>query len=365
MSDASSRRTFILSGAALLAPSVPLKHRILGKTGLKVTELGFGCEAVSDSTVFTRALDAGINFFDTARGYQRGHMESVLGAALRGRRERVVVSTRTYAKNAADCAIDLDASLKALGRDHVDIWYLGIRDKPADVTDDMLKVQMDGQKAGKFRFRGISTHRLSAMVDFIIEKRFDVVQIPYSFALGTSRDQEKTDVGKLDAALDRLKAAGIGVVGMKVMAGGYRQKIMGERNAWQAALRWALRTDRIQTTSVRMTDSDQLAENLSAMSAGYSESDARLLAAYSEAIRPYFCRMCGACDGRCPKGVPVSDVVRSIMYAEGYGRPDLAAASFAYSVGTLACTDCSGCTVVCPNGVNIAERMHRANLMFC
>src|SRR5262249_18314572 len=128
MDSAASRRAFLLSAAALPAAAqqkpgkpapAPVRHRILGKTGLKVTELGFGSEAVSDISVFERALDAGINFFDTARGYQGGNAEQALGAALRGKRDRAILSTRSYAGNARQIALDLDASLKALGTDHV------------------------------------------------------------------------------------------------------------------------------------------------------------------------------------------------------------------------------------------------------
>src|SRR5215471_3056106 len=112
---------------------------MLGKTGLRVTELGFGSEAVSDITVFERAVDAGLNFFDTARSYQRGNAEQALGAALRGKRDRVVLCTRSYAHNAREISLDLDASLKALGTDHVDIWYLGQKDSPDQITPAMLE----------------------------------------------------------------------------------------------------------------------------------------------------------------------------------------------------------------------------------
>jgi aryl-alcohol dehydrogenase-like predicted oxidoreductase len=95
---------------------------MLGKTGLKVTELGFGSEAVSDVTVFERALDAGLNFFDTARSYQGGNAEQALGAALRGKRNQVILCTRSYADNARQAVLDLDSSLRALGTDYVDVW---------------------------------------------------------------------------------------------------------------------------------------------------------------------------------------------------------------------------------------------------
>jgi predicted aldo/keto reductase-like oxidoreductase len=374
-----SRRAFLLAGAALSASAQPpasrrveLRFRTLGRTGLRVTELGFGSEAVSDITVFERALDVGLNFFDTARSYQGGNAEQALGAALRGKRDRVVLCSRSYANNARQMSLELDESLKALATDHLDVWYLGQKDSPGEIAPEMLELQRSAQKAGKIRFRGVSSHRIAAVLNLVLEQKIDVVQIPYNFAIGTRRDPFKLDATNLDSALDRLKTAGVGVVAMKVMAGGYRQIKIEEKNAdiharpgaRIAAIRWALRDDRVQTTSVRMTDTDQLLENLQAMSGRYSDADSRLLAAYTDAIRPVFCRMCGACDGQCPKGTAVSDVVRSVMYAEAYGRFDLGLAAFERSGGASGCGECRACSVVCPNAVNVAERMRRARQLF-
>jgi predicted aldo/keto reductase-like oxidoreductase len=383
MSYAPSRRAFLLSGAAVAAdaqtksdkrPSPAVRYRILGRTGLKVTELGFGSEAVSDISVFERALDAGINFFDSARSYQNGNAERALGAALRGKRNQVILCTRSYADNARQIALDLDDSLKALGTDHVDIWYLGQKDSPGQMKDDMLEVQRAAQKAGKIRFRGVSSHRPAAIADFAIHQKFDVIQIPYNFAIGTRRDPFNMDASNLDSTLGRFKEAGIGVVAMKVMAGGYRGGIhIDEKNldiharagSRIAAIRWALRNDRVQTTSVRMMDMDQLEENLKAMSGQFSQDDARLLAAYTDAVRPVLCRMCGACDSQCPYGTNAGDVVRAVMYAESYGSYEAGLETFGRTGAQSRCTECTQCTVSCPNGVRVPERMRRAQELFC
>jgi aryl-alcohol dehydrogenase-like predicted oxidoreductase len=373
-----SRRSFIISAALIPAAcrtsaerrsslfTAP-GRRPLGNTGLEVSQLGFGSEAVSDVSVFERALDSGVNFFDTARNYQGGNAERALAAALGGKRKDVILATRSYASDARQLQADLDASLRELKTDHVDIWYIGNKLTPEDVSDEMLAVQAAAQKAGKLRFRGLSTHRIGAMADFAITRKFDVVQIPYSFAVGTSRDPYNMEGGGLDEALDRLKTAKIGVVAMKVMAGGYRTGPLGEKNAsaFGAALRWALRNDRVQTTSVRMTDMDQLEDNLRALTADFTDNDRKLLAAYTDSVSPVLCRMCGACDGCCPKGAPVSDVVRYVMYAEGYGQFEMGRSRFQSHVGKLPCGSCENCAVRCPNGVRIRERMERAAALFC
>src|ERR1051325_3259645 len=74
------------SEPAKTAP-VKLEYRTLGRTGLKVTSVGFGCMITSDPSVITRAADLGVNYFDTARGYQQGNNERMVGSALKEKRK--------------------------------------------------------------------------------------------------------------------------------------------------------------------------------------------------------------------------------------------------------------------------------------
>src|SRR5205085_5955099 len=104
------------------APSGPrFRYNPLGKTGLRVTTVGFGCMITSDGSVVERAADLGITYFDTARGYQGGNNERMVGAALKRKRKDIVLSTKTHAGNREEALRDLDTSLKELGTDFVDI----------------------------------------------------------------------------------------------------------------------------------------------------------------------------------------------------------------------------------------------------
>ena len=112
--------------AAAPAPSAApvLRKRKLGTTGLEVTEVAFGCMITSDQSVIERAADLGVNLFDTARGYQGGNNERLVGAALKGRRDKLYISTKTGGGTKAEAMAHLEESLRQLGTDHVDIWYL-------------------------------------------------------------------------------------------------------------------------------------------------------------------------------------------------------------------------------------------------
>jgi predicted aldo/keto reductase-like oxidoreductase len=381
-----TRRSFLAAGLALpavrLAPAAPeapktpaVRHRVLGKTGLKVSEVGCSSETVSDVTVVQRAVDLGINFFDTARNYEGGQNERVVAAGLGARRKDVILSTRSYAPDRPKLEADLDASLKELKTDYVDLWFLGAKDKP--VGDDMLEFQRAAQKAGKIRFRAFSTHRPWALLPFIKQARFDVVMIPYNFAIGKANDPFKMDGTNIDAFLAELHKEGIGVVAMKTMAGGYKNNPQAPKDTLEdihkrprahvAALRWALRTPYIQTTTVSMRDRDQLEENMEAMAAPFSDGDAKTLTAQLDIIRPVYCRMCYRCEGQCPQGLPVADVLRYLMYADSYGRFDMGYQRFselAADVRTVRCDDCGQCDVRCPNGVAVRQRLIRAQELF-
>ncbi|HEY1205817.1 MAG: aldo/keto reductase [Bryobacteraceae bacterium] len=383
----SSRRSFLATGLALPAaglaiprpgrtPAVPsaapaapdkLAFRTLGKTGLKVTSLGFGCMITSDASVIVRAADAGINYFDTARGYQSGNNERMVGAALKSKRQQVHISTKTGAKDKAEALAQLDTSLKELGTDYVDIWHLHGKQTAAQLTDDLLEAQQIAKKAGKIRFAGVSLHSGHAEVipAAIQSGKIDVILMAYNFTMGS----------RLDEWIVKAKAAGLGVVAMKVMAGGYRHlrddspsgAILKRPGAMSAALRWVLKNPDIGTTIPSMTDMDQFEDNFKCMPAKFSAEDEKTLAAHLERIGPLYCRMCSLCAGTCRRGLPVSDLLRFVTYADGYGQFALGRERFRELPGDVTavrCGDCAHCTVQCPHGVHVAERISRAQELF-
>ncbi len=357
------------SADASPAKAVPVKleYKVLGRTGLKVTTVGMGCMITSDQSVVERALDAGITYFDTARGYQRGNNERMVGAALGAKRKQVVLSTKTHAPDKATMEQHLEQSLRELNTDYVDIWYLHGRSSSADITDEMIEVQQAAKKAGKIRFAGVSTHSgQENLIPWMVQKgAFDVVLTSYNFTMGPGMTQ----------AIATAAKAGMGVVAMKVMAGGKREVRPGSQlygklsqpGAMLAALKWVVKDPNVATTIPSMTDMDQLEENLRAMGNPLTANDEKILAAHLEMIKPIYCRMCGKCDGGCQKGLPVADVLRYLTYADGYGQFELGRENFAAlkaEHASVRCGDCSECTVQCPHGVEVRHRMTRAQELF-
>jgi len=339
-----------------------LEYKTLGRTGLKVTTVGFGCRITSDPSVIERAADIGINYFDTARGYQNGNNERMVGAALKSRRKDIVLSSKSEAKTAAEATAELETSLKELGTDYLDIWYIHSKDKPAQAPDELVEAWVKAKQQGKIRHIGLSTHSPNEMVDRILEiGKIEVVLSTYNFTMGDTRD----------ATFERIHKAGLGLVAMKVMAGGLKTKNpkpqMQRPMAGLAALKWAIRKPYFATAIPSMTDMEQLEMNFRAMAEPFAAADEKLLARIDEEIRPFYCRMCHQCSGQCPKGVPVAETLRYLAYADFYGQFALGREHFLAlpeEVRGVRCGDCASCQVHCPNGVHVTERLRRAQNLF-
>jgi hypothetical protein len=341
-----------------------IRKRMLGKTGVEVTEVALGCMITSDQSVIERAADLGVNLFDTARGYQSGNNERLVGAALKGRRDKVLVSTKSHGDTKAEALAHLEESLRQLGTDHVDIWYLHGKKAAADLTDELLDAQRTAKEQGKIRFAGVSLHSGHAeVIPAAIEKKMDVVLVTYNFTMGD----------RIDPLLRSACEAGLGVVAMKVMAGGRDDKAKAAREklasqgGMLSALKWVLRSPYVHATIPSTTDMAQLDENLRAMAEPWTPADEAKLVAWRERVRPDYCSMCGQCDGTCPKGLPVADVLRYLTYAEGYGQFALGRAHFLALPAALRdvrCSDCATCAVRCHEGVEVARRLARAQALF-
>lgn len=365
VAGAASNMSFLQSPSRLKS-AVKLDYRTLGNTGLKVTTVGFGCMITSDPSVIERAADLGVNYFDTARGYQHGNNERMVGAALGAKRKNLILSTKSTSSSKETLLKDLDTSLSELKTDYVDIWYLHAKDTPAAIHDDLIEAQRIAKQQGKIRFAGMSTHALPKMSEWTVQKRaFDVVLTVYNFTMDPTMDEAIAAVAK----------TGTGIVAMKIMAGGAHARRptdkvdprMQREGAMLAALKWVLQKPNIHTTIPSMTDMDQLDENLRAMAEHLSPADEKILAAHLEQIAPLYCRFCGECDGACQKGIQVADTLRILTYADGYGQFALARERFnelPAHHATVRCGDCTECTVKCPHGVRVAERIARAQELF-
>ena len=181
-----------------------MQYRTLGKTGIKVTPycLGammFGAVGNADHEdsirIIHKALDAGINFIDTADAYSRGESEEIVGKALKGRRNDVVLATKAHLPMGDDpnqqgnsrrwLTREIEASLRRLQTDHIDLYQIH-RPSPDTDIEETLSALTDLMRAGKVRAIGSSTFPASEIVEaqWVAERRglarFRAEQPPYS-----------------------------------------------------------------------------------------------------------------------------------------------------------------------------------------
>jgi aryl-alcohol dehydrogenase-like predicted oxidoreductase len=389
------RRTFLKAGAGSLvglaasgagaaADPPRVRRRVrLGRTGLEVPDIGFGSSRLDgDVEVVRHALAQGITYFDTAESYTNGRAETTLGRALAGRRDQVVLATKTHcdaSSTRAELMRNLEASLSRLGTDRVEIYFNHAVNDPARLRNDEWKeFAARAKQQGKIRFTGMSGHggRLVECLDLALDQELvDVVLVAHNFGqdpafhegLTRSLDFVATQPD-LPRVLRRARAQGVGVVAMKTLRGArlndMRPFEAGGATFAQAALRWVLAGGLADALVVTMTAKAQVDEYLGA--SGWTRSaraDAALLTRYEVRHGREQCRYgCSACAGACPAGVSIADALRARMYAEDYGDLGLARAAWAESGAGAACLSCAAkpCLGACPHGLAIGALTTRA-----
>ena len=350
-----------LFGAELAAQ---LAFRTLGRTGLKVTTLSFGAMLTPESEVIRAGLDMGINYVDTARRYLNGRSEEIVSRALKGIRDKVYVATKTLPSSNTKEAImkDVETSLMNLHTDRIDVIQLhNLDSRERAFIPEVREAYAKLKEQGKVRFFGVTTHTNQAeVINAVVndpEKFFDTVLVAYNF---------KTEPS-VKEAIARAKAAGIGVIAMKIQMGGYRTRedakgITPEQAA--ANLKWVLQDTNVSTSIPGMRTIEQVTQMVPVMGMKLTKTDERILRNYAQAIDPYYCRLCGQCEDTCPNKVGISIVNRALMYAQGYKEYALAKATFDEAPKASLCSTCPGCVAQCVHGLNIAEKMDQARSLF-
>ncbi len=377
-------------------------YRPLGRTGLEVSILGFGCmrlpivdptgkstdafdpsKRVDDeaaTAMIRHAFRQGVNYFDSAYPYHNGQSETVLGAAVKPFRDRILLATKSPVW-LVQCRDDfdrlLDEQLARLETDHLDVYLLHALNKSiwpklkgCDVIGFLDRVRTDGRA----RHVGFSFHDDVGTFEEIVDAyAWEVCQIQYNYY--------DTNFQAGTRGLRYAAARGLGVVVMEPLRGG---RLAGRvppavQALWETApvrrtpaewaLRWVWNHPEVATALSGMTVMEQVRENLAIASAGQPGSltpeELAFVEQVGEAYRTMLkvpCTGCAYCMP-CPAGVNIPQ--NFVLYNEAFmfGDPEMAA--FFYNrflpqpARAAACTECGACEPLCPQGIAVREELKR------
>jgi len=268
-----------------------MEYQQLGRSDLNISRIGFGCMSLSTNTeaesigMIDRAIDSGINYFDTADLYDKGMNEMLLGKAVRTKRDKVILATKVGNQWRPDGSgwdwnprkeyilSAVEASLKRLQTDHIDLYQLhgGTIDDPINDVIDAFELL---QQQGKIRYYGISSIRPNVIREYV--KRSNMVSVMMQYSLADRRPEE--------TVLDLLKQNNIGVLSRGALAQGLlvnkpakeylghsqeaiaaaAQLIHGieitSRTASQTSIQFVLQNDAITSAIVGMRRLEQVVE---------------------------------------------------------------------------------------------------------
>ena len=384
-----------LPDAGVRPKQSPVRRVRLGRTGVEISDLGFGTFALRDSdsdvALVRYALARGITHFDTAEGYQDGESEKALGRALQGVRNQVTLTTKVWADEndrEKDLIARLDGSLQRLRTDRVDFLLNHAVNSPERMSNpEWQGFVARAKQAGKIRYSGMSGHGpnlVPCLKSAFAEGQLDVILVAYNYIqspdfLDSARVWIQQQLGAVDWValqpdlvqfLAQAHEAGVGVMAMKTLRGARHNDMRPFEKTGgtfaQAALRWVLSDTRVDSAMITMKSRDAVDEYIAA-SGGKSPSgeDVAFLARYEALNRGTQCiQGCGACLDHCPEGVPISDVLRVGMYERDYGERQIATRAYA-ELGRPGseCMTCSGapCAEACPTGLPIRSEIVSAS----
>lgn len=347
-------------------------YRKLGRVGIHVPIVSYGCGATNNANLVQAGLDAGMTLLDTANSYDGGGNESMLGKILKDRpRKSFIIATKlevpqdmrsgliprniTSSEFKSRLRKLMDDSLKRLQLDYVDILYLHGIGNPELVAQKMVKeVFLNFQHQGKTKHLGVSVHRNEPAVIRATVKQniYDVILTSYNF-----RQPHRQEVKK---AIAYAAEAGLGIVVMKMMAGVYWDRERKHPINTLAAMKWVLQDTNVHTIIPGITSFDQLELDMALMNdlslSPQEKSDLKL--GEKTILTGLYCSQCGRCQSQCHFQLDIPTMMRCYMYAYGYQRPAKAKRVMQkIDPVLLSCRECSTCAVSCQMGFNIPEKI--------
>ena len=329
-----------------------MEYRILGKTGLKISRLGFGgipiqrIDAEGTKTLIHQLKDAGVNYIDTARGYTVS--EEYLGYALEGIREDFVLATKSMSRTREAMAKDIETSLKNLRTDHIDLYQIHnpttAQLEQVVATGGALEALLEAKAAGKVGHLGVTAHSLDTFKMALEMDWVETIMFPYNIVESQGQD-----------LIHQCAEKNIAFICMKPLAGGAIEDAT-------LALRYICANDDVTVVIPGMAEPKELEQNLAAVSntAPLTEEETAKFQQVRDQLGTQFCRRCNYCQP-CTVGISISNVFLFEGYLQRYGLADWAKDRYAgLEKKASDCVGCGACEERCPYHLPIREMLKQA-----
>lgn len=321
----------------------------LGKTDLKVNHIGFGgipiqrLSPVESDKVVKKALDMGINFFDTSRVYSDS--EEKLGRIFyQYPRDKFIIATKSLSRDGKGVLADLETGLKLLKCDYIDLYQChNIRSEEelekVLAMRGALEVLQKAQKDGKIKYIGVTGHKPPILMKALKVFDFDTLQVPLNYI----------EQACLEELVPYAKKKGLGIIAMKPAAGG------GFKNI-PLVLRFIL-TQGVDVVIPGMDSEQQVVENLSILDNlnPLNVEELAILEEEKEILGKEFCRRCEYCLP-CPEGLPISFLHTLRAYYFRYNLQEWALERINNLPKSYKdCVECCECVKKCPYDLDMPK----------
>ncbi len=399
------------------------KHRLLGRTGFKVSDIGMGTGGLDDPNLVRYAYDKGVNYFDTAESYGNGNSERRIGEALKYlKREDIFITTKLVLdsdETAQSIVSRFEKQLQRMQTEYVDCLYMhSVKEVKLINHPGFHQAVKQLKSEERLRFSGISSHGPSKKTQDSMEAvlttaaedgRFDVMLFVYGFM--------NKDAG--DKILEACKKNNVGTTAMKISPGFVKvdpfdpqnptpeqkkllkrmmdrgsseekavkrlkertEKRMKELEKYKpfyekygvktleqlrkTTIRWVLSDDRMHTICVSLRSFDLIDQVIPLSGTRLTAQDDDFLKSYGYLFNESYCRhACNVCQTACPQEIPVSSIMRYSYYALMQGREKEALQKYAGLGNKNAenCLACDGyCNTLCPYGVDAQANLMQAH----
>jgi len=333
-----------------------MEYRILGKTGLKISRMGFGgipiqrIDAEGTKALMLRLKEAGVNYIDTARAYTVS--EAYLGYALEGIREHFILATKSVSRTAEGMAADIDVSLKNLRTDFIDLYQIHNPNmqqlEQVIAPGGALEALLAAKAAGKIGHIGITAHSLEVFAAALEFDWVETIMFPYNIV--------ETQGEKL---IRKCREKNIGFIAMKPLAGGAIEDA-------RLAMRFLAADPNVTVAIPGMAEPKELDENLAAFSDSSPLTPEELAGcnAVRSQLGTQFCRRCNYC-APCSQGIAIPSVFLFQGYLDRYGLGDWAKERYAALPKKASdCIGCGACEARCPYDLPIRKMLKDAAAKF-